>query len=375
MKSIVLVSPEIQEVKGSGGVGTFVKHLSMICSKDFKVSILATDQNVGRKIQNVYLDRNISILQDTLIQQSTSDRYKQSVLIYERLRHSDFDHAIFSDWGGAAHETLKQRATLSKLGITVVAHGCTDWAYQGLGQFLSQTNPIQHAKNVLAEQYGMRNADNLVSPSIYMDTWVRDYLQLPGSGNQKVLRQPFVPTNISNDQIESNLPDSISMFGRLEERKGISLFIDSLFDLSKRMKLPPIYFFGKPGWMSTGELGDAYIRRRFTNELPFVSFHIYTDKNSQECLELMRQSNSLLVIPSFLDNAPYTVIEALNSGLRFICSEVGGIKEYAPAMATFNLNSRSLTLKIEDALTSKRWETKPYDSNSANSQWISFLRG
>jgi glycosyltransferase involved in cell wall biosynthesis len=257
----------------------------------------------------------------------------------------------------------------------VVAHGCTTWAYSGLKQFLSETDPIEHISKVSIERESMEMADFLVSPSKYMNDWVRTYVSSRSLSKKLVLRQPYYIDEHLDSKV-NYVPESIAFFGRLEERKGLGLFIDSVLDLySDKNFSSEIYIFGKPGWMKTGEFGDQYVKRRFSESERSIKYTLITNLSSQEAMEKIQDKKSLVVIPSQLDNAPYTIVESMVKQFPVVSINTGGIPEYLPQEYIAQNNSGSLSGMISRILLEKKMiKNMDYNSDLANDDWKSFIR-
>ena len=108
---------------------------------------------------------------------------------------------------------------------------------------------------------------------------------------------------------------------------------------------------------------------------------LLSDLDSAAAIELLRRNrrDSLVVIPSTMDNSPFTVIEVSRiRGLNMICSRAGGIPEIVGDLESeqlFEPNRRSTAQAIEEWLT--RGPRAPdelfsYDCESANEKWIRF---
>ncbi len=97
-------------------------------------------------------------------------------------------------------------------------------------------------------------------------------------------------------------------------------------------------------------------------------------------MEYLRQPNRLAVIPSLLENSPYTVLECLGARIAFLASRVGGIPELiAPEDAErvcFEPNARALSALLGRALTEGFRTARPAVDFGANEQaWIAWHEG
>jgi glycosyltransferase involved in cell wall biosynthesis len=176
------------------------------------------------------------------------------------------------------------------------------------------------------ERKSVAYADAVVSPSLYMLQWLADQKwELP----EKVYVQP----NIITDELTAEYdPENIGVrelvfFGRLEKRKGLDLFcraIDILAAASEASQPISITFLGKQETVEGRKSGD-YIAKR-TEQWPFP-IRVISDLNRDGALAYLQEGGRLAVIPSLVDNFPYTVLECCGAGIPFLASATGGIPE------------------------------------------------
>lgn len=374
---VLIVSPEVGGVPGVGGVGTFVYHLSHVLSSNNTVSILSTDATVSQEQVSKYRKYGIEII-NIPVSQQTGSRASQSQYVFEYLQENSYSHVIFSDWTGAAYFTACARriGLLKNIICTVVAHGCTTWAYTGLKQFLSESDPFEHYIKVSLERKSMELADYLISPSAYMQNWTNEYIGSVNENTRIVLKQPYFFENGALERrVSSNLIHNLAFFGRLEERKGLRLFVSAIIDFySKYSERPKVLIVGKPGWMKSGEFGHDFVKREFQNSGLKIDYEIFTNLDSANAIGLIRSNNCLVVIPSQLDNAPYTVIESILNGFKIISTNTGGIPEYLPSANICENNRESLSKKIYEFVYSSDDEHYPnYDFHRSNAEWTKFI--
>ena len=121
--------------------------------------------------------------------------------------------------------------------------------------------------------------------------------------------------------------DELIFFGRLEPRKGLIIFCDAIDRLTPivRDQLQLITFMGKALPVDVFD-SIAYIEQRAAAwGMPIV---IQTEYGREQALAYLTESPSrLAVIASLVENLPYTVLECLHYGIRFLASEIGGIPE------------------------------------------------
>jgi glycosyltransferase involved in cell wall biosynthesis len=150
----------------------------------------------------------------------------------------------------------------------------------------------------------------------------------------------------------------VVFFGRMEVRKGLVLFADALDilavtapELSKNLK---VSFLGR-GSTVGGEQSTAYLDQRARSANWPFKFNYITHKDRKGALEYVRQSGRLVVIPSLVDNAPYTLYECLYTRTPFIASDLPSIAALVRPEdrvdVLFTPTPVALSLKLQSALS------------------------
>jgi hypothetical protein len=120
---------------------------------------------------------------------------------------------------------------------------------------------------------------------------------------------------------EMRTVDEIVFFGRIERRKGLYQFIETV------IKLPNLYkkscrftFLGKIGF----EESETDLRSRLGDASDVI---FLTNFDSVDAINYLKTNNCLVILPSIQDNLPYTVYECLENYIPMVCAKVGGIAE------------------------------------------------
>ncbi len=112
----------------------------------------------------------------------------------------------------------------------------------------------------------------------------------------------------------------IVFFGRLEIRKGLEIFLDALEELPTNL---PVTFLGKDTQFNDGPMASSEARRRLAGR----HVNLLLNCNQEQAVAYLRGPGRLAVMPSLVDNYPFTVIECATQGIPFLASSVGGIPE------------------------------------------------
>jgi glycosyltransferase involved in cell wall biosynthesis len=138
-------------------------------------------------------------------------------------------------------------------------------------------------------------------------------------------------------------------FGRLEQRKGLKLFLEVAKSLPPQVS---VAFLGKEvpiDGVNSGELIQRALAGR--------AYAVHTNLDRDQALEYLSAPHRVAVIPSLTENFPFTVLECATKGIPFLAANVGGIPEIVSdpqlrGKLLFEPNPRSLAPRLEEYLAS-----------------------
>jgi hypothetical protein len=174
-------------------------------------------------------------------------------------------------------------------------------------------------------------------------------------------------------------PDQhLVFFGRLEVRKGLILFLETLLAMDRERAFAErklrVTFLGRPGFTPDGNGLDTI--RKYRRQLsPDIGISERTELGQPEALEyLVKNSHALVVCPSLIDNSPYALIESLQLGLNVIAAKSGGIPElFAGEDRLFEPTTAALAAKIRAGLNDELPPpAKRYDLKTSARMWRDF---
>ncbi len=245
-----------------------------------------------------------------------------------------FDIIHFHEWRGVGFYSVLAKREGLHFGQTVLCVGTHSpelWHQWGMKQYLTAFEDLQadHLERVSVEL-----ADVVVSPSRYMVQWMK------GQGwklNEVQVRQNILSKYRSETEL-ANAPiqpiKEIVFFGRLETRKGLILFCDAIDQLNKDTNFMQshadvtISFLGKKSVVE-GMGSGAYIESRSGGwRWPWK---IVDDLDHQGALEYLSQPNRLAIMPSLIENSPYTLLECVGNAISCICTDLPGNRELIAA--------------------------------------------
>lgn len=336
---VSIVTPEFQGLGSSGGIGTFAYHLSQFYithNVDFKVLITAKASNAAHelsqphnriRITNVFVWGAQANENSRLIPETDSNR--ASVLVHRYLLSHPKDLVVLQDYLGHGLRALQAKRTgLAHQSTTFVTtlHGLTEWALEGLQRFPEGNSTLEL---IWQEREAVRLSDKLIAPSNYM----RNYLTSKGLNLQhiNICPHPYFPSNETTPKGRRTSKNRTLVYmGRLETRKGFEVFLKALDVILAEPKIASstdLLILGNKGLLVGGGAPEQLLYA-FKLRNPSVEVDQVEGLDAASAWQHVRERiNPIIVLPSLVDNFPYAVIEAYDSGYPLITCEIGGIPE------------------------------------------------
>ncbi len=305
-----------------------------------------------------------------------------AVLDYLRLHEFDIVHFNDTDAEGflalAAH---RYTGLLPDARFVLAMHSPREWVYEhNLATSLVPVDTVMH----FTERLSTPLADLVWSPSRYLLDWLTaNNWQLP----DKVIRQQYVMPSqnfmhnigLSEKPVDTGSQvQKLVFFGRLEQRKGLRLFLDAVEKLHGELEKRKIelVFLGRSATIN-GETSRSFISR-YTKKWN-VAWRVISGYGQSEAIDFLSEGGCLAVIASVTDNSPCTVYEAIEAKIPFITAATGGIPELlhqediADTLFAYDADSlKDLILrKLDGGITNVRPRTSR-EENIAG--WLSLHR-
>lgn len=245
---------------------------------------------------------------------------------YQWLKTRHFDAIHFHEMGGIGYWlTVAKRCGLAFADTVLVCqvHSPTLWHFAHSAQFLHS-----HAELEVdwLERRSCEGADVVIAPSRYiLDTVAEMGWQLPARHRVMPNLMPASFPTVADPPRALRPVRELVFFGRLEERKGLGLFCESVRRLlGEGIRPERITFLGKVGHLD--RMNALAWLADIAGRWP-VPWQVVNDLDPHRAREFLAGPGRLAVIASRMENAPYVVLECLAAGLPFLAPDVGGIGE------------------------------------------------
>jgi glycosyltransferase involved in cell wall biosynthesis len=339
-----LVTTEYPGLGPSGGIGTHVETLAALFRGKSNLVILHAGACPAKirylKINETVTLVNLNSVSKRLFTGGTSPQYSQSLLALDWLKENNFSHINFPDWnalGFACIAAKKLNQDFRDTTLSVTMHGMTAWAKSGNISGPEEKQGFEFGLIEDLEKFTLQNCDLLISPSKYLGKWSQDNLDI--DREFIVICNPYLSKNVSqeNSQNKVSKTKNISFFGRVENRKGIQQFLEAIDLINPSNMVVNI--------VGRNTLGKEFFQP-FGDKDWFKNLKHLDNMTSSEALSFFKETNSLVVVPSKIENCPYVVQELCDYQLRVMCNSVGGIPELIGLESRYQGSVEELAGKI-----------------------------
>jgi O-antigen biosynthesis protein len=336
---VCFVTPELAEFHQNGGIGTatsgLIEHLGRDgVAGEGRVSVLYTgnlpdDTGTGSEFFRSLSRLKAKGVQVHLLRQLYEPRFADSLRMlsyacHDFLRQREYDVIHFNDYcGNGFYATQAKRCGSDYLKTLLVTclHGPKLWASSADRVSFSTLDELEQAH---LEQRAIENSDVCIAVSRYLVEWLGTAgVALPERTYVHRNCHPVVP-HARGGGLTAGALRRVAFFGRLDERKGVDLFVEALTKFLPGHPGIEIVFCGKFSRIS-GEHSAGYVLERLKALPNPISFHNRLDRD--DAMRELAREGTLAVIPSHDENSPCVIVECQQAGIPFIATRVGGIPE------------------------------------------------
>lgn len=382
MYRVCIVAPDIIGPIKNGGIGTHCYWLARLYASlpDHAVTVLFTAPVTGARLHAAsFAQAGIEFVSLDAEKLPSYPEYglewfgvrAARARSYLRSRHFDVVH--FQDWQANGFESVRSKKMGLDFEHTVLVttlHSPTRWSMEGTTSWSSY--PTGDCKLHYAERYVCENSDVLVSPTRHMFDWAQDKgWKLPD--DRRIISCVF-PEKLRGAQPAPCDASHLIFFGRLETRKGLEVFCNAVEVLASKHEdhgIRRVTFLGKNG-QAGGTTGVAYIDKyRGMMGGAGIDVHILDDYDAMQAMRFLCETGGVAVMPSLVDNHPYTVVECLETGVPFLASNVGGIPELVGDQVLFSPRPGDLAQALLERHRRLRGLRRIYNGAAAAKAWSS----
>lgn len=227
---------------------------------------------------------------------------------------------------------------LKDIGVPIITTVHTTIKSQRMGTNMSKSNlsgmeTSEKATFLLypflrfAENVYLKNRKYLITPSLWMKKWLESNYSL--NAYAKVIHNFIDLSNFEKDgykELSGVLTEKLQgrriilYSGRLLAMKGVNVLLDAVPEIiSKYGKGDLLFVFAGPG--------DRRSYVDTAKKLGIASNCLFTGSIDREKIKQLMKLSEFVVVPSFLENMPYTILESMACGTPVIASNTGGIPE------------------------------------------------
>lgn len=335
LKHLWLFTTEYPPQSG-GGISTYCREtVKMLHDKDFSITVFVPDYTVeeyykvtkeGAAICRFNPNR-CSTVKVLGYEANLSYAFAEVAKLYAN-SYKRPDIIEVQDYMGIGYYLLQFRACLydfyKDLNVVLLLHSPA-FLYMEYNQLSTYKLPNFWTGEM--ERFCLKAADILVSPSQYLvDVLKKVFPEF--NRDVTIIQNPYkIEYNNNPDRYEWK-PLEYTFFGKLTPQKGC-LYILRLFEQRWRNgSKATLSLVGSGKHLFHPEMMDmdVYIRRQYKNRIDAGLLQLKGAISPGQLNEMLKESKIILV-PSIVDNFPYTVVEAMARGRIVLASVQGGQKE------------------------------------------------
>lgn len=337
LRRVTIVTHELRGFLPVGGMGTATTFLALALARmghsvQILLGVMHDPESIDPEWRALYDSHGIRIRPVPPNDRAVAPpHFERTYGVARALEADPPDVVVVHDLAAPAYAALRLRQLTGALEDTlfvVFCHGTRRWVLE-----LSRRLDVADLEHVLAlnvlERMSLELADVVVSPSAYLVDWMRGHgWRLP----ERTLVIPYLTRSAALGEPAPAPADGagrlrrIAFFGRLEEKKGLTLFAAALNRLQPQLLDGiELEFVGRPTATWPPERVEQLLSQETKTALSGVFFA--GDLDQAEALARLKRAGTLAVAPSLGDNSPNTVYECIEHGIPLIASNDGGIPE------------------------------------------------
>jgi glycosyltransferase involved in cell wall biosynthesis len=307
-----------------GGVGAYVYNLIKNLPPNFEKHILTINRNIFDSYDKLFNDKNCYIHNILDVRKEDSffynSRFQFAVLKKLKGIHKKYDFDVIHSHSGHLPHLFSQFQNLAPCIVSVHATS------MGMNQSIKQLKTEKSSTEIymdffsnyikFCEKISFKKSDKLIPVSKFTLEEITKLYDIDITKKSVVIPNAtdinmFKPNN--NHESKEMV---ITFVGRFYAIKGFNTYLTALRNIEKKgYKIKP-YLVGR----GNKESIESYLKSNFSH---------YQLQNLVPYLEMPKIYNQsdIVIVPSFYENNPAVVLEAMSSGKIVMASDTGGIPE------------------------------------------------
>lgn len=211
---------------------------------------------------------------------------------------------------------------------------------QGIIKDYFKASPsIPHYFQKQIERYTIKNGRIFGGRTLYDNNFVTSI-----NANAKVFYCPEAinPTYFDTSWKPDKTSPEILFIGSVCDRKGVKVLIDAFIQIHKKIKDLKLVMIGSGNKSYIEQIREKLIRDNCDHKVHFLGFL----KPEEIAANLAHAS--VFVLPTYMDNSPNSLIEAMAVGVPIVTTDVGGI----PSIITDGVNGLLVPSREPEKLAS-----------------------
>lgn len=357
-----------------GGIGTYCYQWCTLLSKhDHVVTVFVPDNN--EKFYRETIQDNIRIIYFSPFLENTS-----SFLGYETMISFSFAKIIeiylqkegLPDWlesqeyNGIAYYILQKKhlqfPLFRELKVLITCH-CPSFITFEHNHINTYQLPYFWIGEM--ERFCMKAADYCISPSQYLVDTIHS--KHPGLIKHfSVLHNPYEFTH--HTTVNKELLNEVLIIGKLSPAKGLLETLKTFDKLWNNGFPYKLKWIGDPNYFyhAEGSTSDAFVKKKYGRHLESGMLTIAGMMDPGTLLSEIEKAK-IVLMPSSVENLPYSVIESMAKGKLVVASDQGGQRELITNNENgflFNNNDHSLEVKLQMAISLSEKRRKEMGANA-----------